>query len=263
VLSIEDCILKTQDSRRYMYRPILQYNIDGKHWWLIGPRKWSESFVQLTTNCIPFGQFPDEWRQLVPLYDFFKKIMNTHDAILEDPAIEIIKKANLRFDRNIKTLKKAKNQGVSIIKKDVGEIDLVFIDEIDKLIYVAECKHNKSRYEFNSWKRDISNFKSTYELQLKNKETWINDNKNALIEHFEILYNCEIENKEQYNVIPLFIINAPTLYMYDSNYLVVTLHDLELLLHGKHVTFEFNGEIRGNIVKINNPYLQNAEALFV
>lgn len=263
VLSIEDCILKTQDSRRYMYRPILEYTIDQKTFWIIGANKWSESLTTLTTNCIPFGQFPDEWKQLIPIYDFCNRVMNTHDVVLEEPAIEIIKNVNLKFDRNIKTLKKTDNQGLSIIKKNIGEIDVVFIDEKDKLIYVAECKHNKSRFEYNNWKRDISNFRSKYESQLSNKFNWISNNKLPLLEHFEILYTCKIESQENYNVIPLFIINAPTLYMYDSEYLVVTLHDLELLLNGKHVTHEFNGEINGKKVNIKKPYLQNAEKLFI
>lgn len=262
VLPIEQSILKTQDERRYMYRPILQYKVEGIDFWICGAYKWSESLTQLTTNCFPFGQFPSEWKHLPALRSFIIRIMNTHDKLLEDPAIDIIKKKGLRFDRNITTVKKANNQNLSLITAKLGEIDLAFIDEKQRIIYVAECKHNRSRYEFYNWNRDIQNFKQKYEQQLTNKTEWVEGNSIAFLEHFEIIYTCKILDKEKYKVVPLFIINAPTLYMYDSKYLVATLHDLNLLLDGKHVTIEFEGTLKGKQIKFLPPYFQNAEKLF-
>lgn len=262
VMNFEDCLLKTQDERRFMYRPILQYKIDGTDYWMCGANKWAESLTQLTTNCFPFGQFPSEWKGILPLNKFIKKIMNTHDKVLEEPAIEIIKKANLKVDKNVTYLRKRNNQNLNLVKEKLGEIDLIFIDETHEIIYIAECKHNRSRYEFHNWRRDIENFRCKYENQLNNKSAWIKTNVIALLEHFEILYSCSIKNKPQYKIVPLFIINSPTLYMYDSDYLVVTLLDLELLLKGKHVTIEFNGELKGKAISLLPPYFQNAEKLF-
>ncbi|CAN5278465.1 hypothetical protein BH09BAC5_BH09BAC5_11080 [soil metagenome] len=262
VMSFEDCLLKTQDKRRYMYRPIVEYIIDGEPYWIVGANKWSESLSQLSANCFPFGQFPDEWSAITPLQKFIRKVANTHDSVLENPAIEVLQNKNLKFDRNIKNLKRSNNQNISLIKKNVGEIDLVFLDEQGETIYLAECKHNRSRYEYNNWKRDIANFRSTYEKQLENKFIWASNNKTQLLEHFEILYSYKISDKNKYRVIPLFIINAPTLYMYDSDYIVFTLHDLEMFLNNQHITREFEGEIRGKKVKIKKPYFRNAEKYF-
>ncbi len=83
-----------------------------------------------------------------------------------------------------------------------------------------------------------------------------------MLEHFEILLSCEIDNKDLYSVIPMFLINAPTLYMYDSPYLVMTLHDLSLYLKGEHKTYEFTGAFNGQEVNFRAPYLTNAENLF-
>lgn len=262
VLSIDQSILKTQDERRYMYRPILQYKIDGEDYFCCGAHKWSESMTQLATNSFPFGQFPSEWKSIPGLNNFIKKVMNTHDKVLEDPAIDTIKKHELKFDRNITHLKKANNQNISLVKANLGEIDLAFINEQELIIYIAECKHNRSRYEFYNWNRDIKNFREKYEAQLRNKSNWVQENKLEFLEHLELVHNCVISNKNKYRIVPLFIINAPTLYMYDSDFLVVTLHDLNLLLEGKHKTIQFNGELNGKPISFLPPYFQNAEALF-
>ncbi len=262
VMSFEECLLKTQNENRYMYRPILEYTIDDIKYLMCGANKWAESLTQLTTNCFPFGQFPKEWKELPELKNFIVRIMNTHDKVLENPAIEIIEKANLKFDRNITFLQKSNNRNISLIKANLGEIDLIFLDEQESIIYIVECKHNRSRYEYHSWKRDIDNFRKTYEKQLNNKCAWIKTNKIDLLEHFEFRYNYKIEHKENYSVTPLFLINAPTLYMYDSDFLVVTLHELELLLQGKHITVQFNGELKGKQISFQNPYFKSAENLF-
>jgi hypothetical protein len=262
VLPTSECILKSQDSRRFMYRPILRYRIGGIFYYLIGGHKWSESLSQLTTNSIPFGQFPEEWKQLQPLKKFLVATMNTHDKILEDPAIEIIKHFGLKWDRNVKYLRKSNNQNLSLEKESVGELDIVFIDENEKFIFVAECKHNRSRYEYNNWKRDIFNFRNTYEQQLRNKVEFAQHYMQDVLVHFEVTYKCQIEAKNGYTIVPIFIINAPTLYMYDSPYVVLTLSDLELYLDHRRPLVEFNGIIQGRDVVIRQPYFINADRLF-
>ncbi|WP_317897148.1 hypothetical protein [Aurantibacillus circumpalustris] len=261
VISVEEGILKTQDARRHMYRPILEYTIDGKKYWIIGGKKWAESLAQLTTNCIPFGQFPEEWKRIPDLYRFMKHCMDTHDSLLENPAIEIIEQVNLKYDRNIKSFKKKNNQGVSILKKDLGEIDILFIDENYGRIFVAECKHNRARFEFYNWRRDISNFEEKYERQLSNKYNWVKSNRALVLEHFEVKYNCSIDKKDKFVVTPLFIINAPTLYMYDSEYLVFTLADFRLYLNQNHKEVEFDGEVKGVKHTFRKPYFKNIQAL--
>lgn len=262
VLTFEDSLLKTQNENRFSFRPILEYNIDGESYFLCGANKWSESITMLTTNCFPFGQFPTEWGRIPELKNFFIDIQNNHDKILEDPASEILKEQKIKHDRNVKYLLKPNNRNISLLTKGVGEIDLFFLDEVRCAIYVVECKHNRARYEFHNWRRDIENFRRTYEKQLNNKVKWVSENLADVLEHFEMLFDCELRNKQSYTVIPMFLINAPSLYMYDSEFSVFTLHDLELYLKGKHVVYNFNGKIGQKEFTFGAPYLRNAERLF-
>lgn len=259
VMSFEDTLLRTQDKNRYSFRPILEYTIDNKPYSLVGAHKWIEAFMMVTTNCFPFGQFPDEWKAIPVLARFIKSISDNHDKVLEDPAIEILKAKNIKYDRNIKHLKKPNNQNVSLIQQGVGELDIIFLDEIGKVIYLVECKHNRARFEYNNWKRDLANFRGGYEKQLENKAQWLEGRISDILEHFEVLYKCQLVEKAKYQICPLFLINAPTLYMYDSDYVVFTLYDLDRFLNQEHATVEFNGELHGRKYKISRPYFKNAE----
>jgi hypothetical protein len=264
VLSFDDCIMKNQNEYRHMYRPILEYTIDGKPYCIIGANKWSESLGQLMTNCLPFSQFPSEWNAIKPLKLFFQSVMDSHDKILEDPAVDIMKEHNVIFDRTIKSIKRPDNRNISIVRlQNVGEIDIMFIDPYSKVIFVCECKHNRSRYDLYLWINEITKYRADYEPQLLNKCAWISQNKILALEHLELINSVNITDKDEYTVVPLFIINAPSLYMYDSEYLVLTLHDLRLFFTGEHKTVEFNGEINGKPIIIQKPYFQNAERLFV
>ena len=78
------------------------------------------------------------------------------------------------------------------------------VDENKKILYVCECKHNRARFDLFNWRRDYHNFKITYETQLSNKTSWANDNKILLLEHLEIIYQTEFENKNEYSVKGIF-----------------------------------------------------------
>ncbi len=116
-LTFEDCILRNQDINRYTYRPIIKLNIDNIEYCLIGMNKWLESFTSITTNALPFGVCPREWEKYKPISTYMKYLQNTHDRILEDPAIKLLETKNLKHDRNIKTIKTKKGNNINIIKK--------------------------------------------------------------------------------------------------------------------------------------------------
>jgi hypothetical protein len=138
----------------------------------------------------------------------------------------------------------------------------VFINEVDKIIYVCECKHNRSRFDFFNWKRDYHNFKDKYELQLTNKIRWIDENKTLLLEHVELKYCATIEIKNEYVVKGIFIINAPTIYMYDCLYPTLTLKNFQELINGNYRPKQFIYIDRNNEKKIiEMPYFQNIDDL--
>ncbi len=116
-LSFEDCILRSQDEKRYSYRPILLLCIDSKQYCLIGSNKWFESFTMLSSNSLPFGNCPHEWMQLKPIAKYLLNLNNSHDKFLEDPAIDLIKDIGFEYDRNIKSIQVKGKNNISLIKK--------------------------------------------------------------------------------------------------------------------------------------------------
>lgn len=261
-LSFEDCILRSQDERRFMFRPILLYNIDGEYRCHIGMNKWSESFMMLSTNSLPFGSFPSEWTTLPLIKTYMLRLQNNHDKLLENPAVEIIKRNSLLYDRNVKSLKISKQQSISLIKKDIGELDLLIINEKLKKILVVECKFNRSRMEYFNWRRDYINFKGTYEKKLENKVQFISKHTNEVLRHFENLHSTNISEKENYEVEGVFLINAPTLYMYDSQFTTATLTTFEAIITGKYFQPKLLFEKDGKKITIDHPYFINAEKYF-
>jgi hypothetical protein len=214
----------------------------------------------ITTNALPYGVCPSEWIKYRQIKNFVEYTSLNHDKVLEFPLQELLRRHDYKFDNNIKSLKRIKGDNVNIEKKEgVGEIDLIFLDEKQCIIYVCECKHNRTRMDINNWKRDYWNFKATYEKQLGNKLSWTDSNKNILGEHFSTIYSEERIDLSTYQTKGLFIINAPTIYMYNGKYRAITLTDFENLLIGQFddVQFHFINEDSGKEFFVEHPYFDN------
>lgn len=263
VLSFEDCILRSQDIRRIMYRPLVEITIDGKQYLMAGWNRWQESLVTLTTNALPWGHVAEEWKQYKKIKDFVQHLESTHDDVLEDAAVSLLKAKNIPHDKSIKSLKQHKGNNLNIEKiAGVGEIDLIFVDQQKKILYLAECKHNKSRFDYFNWKRDYTAFKPKYETQLNNKIKFVEANTERLLVHLEVINNIKIEYKDAYRVEGIFLINAPTLYMYDALYPTLTLHNLEELLNGNYVIPKFALKMPDGVeLLIEQPYFHNLNQL--
>ncbi len=263
-LSVEDCIIRNQDTRRFIYRPIVRFLIEDKYYYMIPYYKWAESMMTLSTNAFPFGAFPDEWKQFRPIKDFVQKLDNTHDQILEEPITDLLNQHGIFYDTGVKSFKTITGTNINIANT-VGDLDILFLDVKNKLIYVCELKHNKSRFDYNNWRRDYSNFKAKYESQLERKTKWAEKNKNVIQEHFEQLYGGNFtEQLQGYDVRGIFIINAPTIYMYNGKYRAFTIKDISFLLKGEYVDvqFEFTRESTGEKYFVTHPYFENTYRVF-
>ena len=263
-LSVEDCIIRNQDINRFMYRPIVKFVINNKHYYLTPYNKWIESMITLTTNALPFGVYPEEWKKYADIKDFVQKMDNMHDKILENPIKHLLDKHKKFYDTSVESFKNIKGQHVNIAST-VGDIDVLFLDSSNKIIYVCELKHNRSRFDYNNWRRDYSNFKPKYEKQLDRKVDWAEKNKIIIQEHFREIYGEVFsENLQEYSLKGIFIINAPTIYMYDGKYRAFTIKDISLLLKGEFidVKFEFTRESTGEKFLIAHPYFENIRKNF-
>lgn len=68
-------------------------------------------------------------------------------------------------------------------------------------------------------------------------------------------------NIDDFEVIGVFLINAPTLYMYNSSYKCYTIYDFERVLNNENPFNEFviYAEDRKKIYKFNHPYFESIE----
>lgn len=256
-LPVAKCFYNNQSEFRHTFRPILELIIDNEKYNVIGCHKWLESINSLSTNSFPFGLYPSEWKKYNELKKFIEKVDNTHDKILEAPIVEILENIGFPNDSNVVSFRQPNARNINI-NQTVGDIDILFLDVKNTLIYVCECKHNRSRFDMNNWKRDYSNFKNKHETQLKRKIDWALNNKNTIRTHFSIKYQKEFDLSE-FDVRGIFIINAPSIYMYNGKYRAFTITDFENLVNRKYVDikFEFTNEDTGEIIFVEYPYFDN------
>lgn len=257
-LSIEECILRNQHENRISYRPIIQLSIDTQKYWVIGNGKWSESLATLTTNAIPFGKCPHEWLKYTEIEKFIRKVSNHHDKVLEDPIESSLVEHGIKYDRNLKALRRSVSEYVRIDQAGVGEIDFIFIDEENEILYILECKHNRSRFDMFNWRRDYENFKNYYELQLEKKISWCRENINVINYHFTKKYNDQSLNINHFLIRGTFIINAPTIYMLNGKFRAFTIKNFKDLLNGEYVDRIFLLKYEnGKETLIRHPYFDN------
>lgn len=250
---------------RYLYRPIIIWNIDGRDYALFGKNSWGEAFTQYVNNAIPWGKAPQEWME----DDGFKKYVHTkeneHDKWLEDAVEKILQNQKLLYDRNVKSLKSSKGS-VNIDVKGVGEVDFIIVAEEVKKIYISDCKHLLGRYDLVDQKNDYNVFavgtkkNKSYNETMSNKLVWFNKMKDLVQEHFRIKYNNPNFCLDGYSFEGIFIVNTPTFYMYNAEYRIYTITQIEKVVIGKFTdpTFVFVIEEDGYQKRlcIKYPYFQ-------
>lgn len=263
-LEIEKCFYNNQDLSRHIYRPILEYTIDKKTFHVIGPNKWKESLSLLTTNCFPFGLFPVEWKTNIDLKKFIEKIDNTHDKILQEPIINKLIEKSFPYEIDIKSFQTHKKQFINI-NDSIGDIDVLFLDIVNNVIYVCECKHNRSRFDYNNWKRDYTNFRDKYEKQLERKVNWVIQNIEIIENHFKLRKEKPISDIDlsKYTVEGVFLINAPTLYMFNSKYKCYTVYDFSRITNNEPVFTDFHLSVEDQMKTyvIKHPYFDSIEQI--
>ncbi len=260
-LSVMDSVLNPQKNERYIYRPMLLLNTKLGQCIMISLAKWSESITTLTTNALPWGYSPSEWINIEGFKQYAKNKIDSHDKLLEDEAEKIFKKESIKFDRNIKSFKPIKGDNISCDVPEAGEMDFVFIDEIELTIYVLECKHNRSRFDMVSYRKEYSNFTNTYEPRLRLKVKWVEKNIDLVNEHFQLLYPNSKTDISKYKVNGVFLINAPNFNLYNGNLPCFTLTTLEQLIQGIYnepkyeITLE--RESKNLTFTVERPYFTN------
>ncbi|MCD9015212.1 hypothetical protein [Parachryseolinea silvisoli] len=232
-MSLEDLVCKPYNLNRYMFRPILIYNIGGADWALIGKEKLIESMVVLGTNVVHWNALPQEWRQNRCMEQFMSRMSNEHDKILEDVIESKIKVEGLLYVRNIKSFKRPGANNININNAVAGEMDFIIVNERLKKIFAADSKYNRARFEAVGYRADNSKFINDYEAKIRKKADWVANNLEVVTGHFRIIYNRPHLDFTGYEVEPVFFINTPTFYMFNGDYKAITLNRVSEYLSGR------------------------------
>jgi hypothetical protein len=250
---------------RYLYRPIIIWNIDGNDFALLGKNSWTETIIQYATNAIPWGKAPEEWIKNKCFKEYVHRKEDEHDKWLDDSVEERLNNQKVHFDRNIKHLK-TKNGSVSIDVQGIGEVDFIIISDKIKKIFISDCKHLLGRYDIVNQKNDYNAFSKgskknkSYNETMKAKLVWFNNNKELIQEHFQIKYNDKNISLKEYTIEGIFIVNTPTFYMYNADYRIYTITQIEDVLIGEFTDPTFMVVIEEDeyekILNVKYPYFR-------
>lgn len=254
---------------RMLYRPIISWTIEGSQHLMIGKESFAEAIIQLNTNAIPWGKAPEEWISIESFKEFVHCKENEHSLWLEDKLEEIIKKINIPYDRNVLSLKTSKSKSTRIDTEGLGEIDFICILPKQEKILLIDCKNLLGRFDMVNQKNDFNAFTKTssnnksYNQKANNKLTWFNTNKNLLEAHFKQLYPSINIDYSRIDIEFVFVINSPTFYMYNAEFRIYTVGQIESVLEGKYQdkTFLINLEEDDKITVMNvkYPYFQKPD----
>lgn len=260
-MSLLDLACKPYKMNRYLYKPIIIWNIEGEDYALVGKNSWSETFIQLASNAIPWGKAPEEWLKNKCFKKYVHEKEDAHDKWLDDAVEKKLIENKILYDRNLKSI-----NNVDINNEDVGEIDFIIISEKEKKVFIVDCKHLLGRYDTPNQRNDYSAFvsgKKPYNETLKRKIKWFKKNQHLLQNHFEKKYPKESINILEFEIEGFFIINTPTLYMYNSTYRIYTISQIENVILGTHkdptFTIFMDESDKTGILEVNYPYFKKPE----
>jgi hypothetical protein len=266
-MDLLDLACKPYNLNRYIYKPIIIWTIDGNDYALFGKNSWSETFIQYSSNAIPWGKAPKEWLKNKCFKTYVHTKEDAHDKWLDDDVeVKLINNENL-YDRNVKRIYH-NNGSENIDIKDLGEIDFIIISKKTETIYIADCKHLLGRYDIVNQKNDFNAFSvgaKSYNSTIDRKVNWFIENKELLNQHFVKKYNDLNLKINDYRVEGIFIINTPTFYMYNSTFRIYTTSQIIEVLNGTYIDKTFmilnEEESHSKFLNITYPYFQKPKYL--
>lgn len=263
-LPLQESFKKTQQNARLLYRPILEFNDrDDNTYWLVGRAKTIESKGVLQTNAMLWGELPQEWLSGQHFQQFVADAEQKREATMVCQIAELLDQHELVYDTSVKYLLDERGMGVSLQKKDLGEIDIIILDQVQKRIWVCECKNNRPRHEVFYWLSEHRYFVKNYEPKLTRKHIWISEHVELVQSHFEHKKGVKLD-LTGWTVEGLFLLMTPSFYKYDGLFLTLTVRDLEEFLENDftfdYPVFRYERKDR-SIGEIKYPYFKNLHRL--
>ncbi len=259
-MPLKESVYRPQNLNRYLYRPFLIWNVDGKDLTIIGNEIFDESILALLSNNLSWNKYPIEWEN-----DCFKSIIqqlsNQNDKILENKVEKLLKENAIIYDRNITHFLKWNNQNEDIETGDCGELDFIFL--YDNHVFIADCKHQTARFDMNNFKNDYSSFetgKKAYNKTLTRKLLYLKTKISSIEEHFQVLLENRALKITATSLTGIFIVKTPTFIMFNNEYRIYPILDFEEFVTGKFIDKKFtlfiNEEDQSKLISIEYPYFK-------
>ncbi|AIZ65607.1 hypothetical protein PK28_18525 (plasmid) [Hymenobacter sp. DG25B] len=259
-MALADSFQKMQSNTRLIYRPIIEFqDKTGNPYWIVGSGKAYESMHALQTNALLWGHLPNEWKTNAAMREFAKGLESRRENLMIDQIAGILVERGVPHDTNLKRLLNLKGQAFNIATTGLGEIDIIFLNEADKVIYVGECKNNRPRFDVFYWKGEQRQFAEGYETKLARKHAWVSEHKQQVQDHFNHKFNTEFDFSD-WTVQAVFFLMTASIYKYDGAFLVLTVKDIsEFLDNGfqyRYPFLEFRRKDR-TTYEVHYPYFKN------
>jgi hypothetical protein len=259
-MSLQDAVYKPHNINKYLYRPFLIWNVDGKDMTFVGDRSFIESIMSLCTNAFGWNKYPTEWGNKCFKQYIKQKVMH-NDKILENEAESIFKNNSIVYERNLTHLKKWNGQNTDIKNEECGEIDFLFVHN-DK-IYVADSKHQLARYDMNNFRNDYSYFElknKSYNKTIERKLNFLTTKIEEVEEHFQVIQNDKKLKIQSFQLEAIFIINTPTFIMHNNQFRLHTLKSLEEIVQNRFNDQKYNlfidEEHHQKFLSVSYPYFK-------
>ena len=133
---------------------------------------------------IPFNELPEEWRTSSVMKNFAETLFAKHASLLEDLVENILITYYIPYMHNIKAINNISLQKVGCDGRVPGEIDFMFLDIQNRIIYIVDAKFTKTKFYFQSFKSDRQHYIDKYEKKLSDKISWAR--KHLLDRHYKI-----------------------------------------------------------------------------
>ncbi len=263
-MPLADSFQKMQNNTRLIYRPILEFlDKNGEPYWVVGSGKMLESMRALQTNALLWGHLPNEWKAAPDLQAFAKTLELRRESLMVDQLSEHLRAHEVPHVTNLKRLIDRKGQAFNIATAGLGEIDVIFLNVAQKVIYVGECKNNRPRFDMFYWKGEHRQFSEGYEAKLARKHAWVQSNKQRVQEHFTHELKTDFDFTD-WTVEGVFFLMTSSIYKYDGSFLVLTLKDVDAFLENGFVfRYPILGFRRknGSEYEVHYPYFKNLHRL--
>jgi hypothetical protein len=203
---------RTNLVERQIYRPILEWNVENERLVVYRRNTFNEALSFLVYDRIPWGEskIPGPWKKHLNASRYFVDRKKNVGDILENQVNKILSNSDYKFIK-----------GYKYEETEHGAVDFIFIDEANKHLYICECKNLIKWPDNFGWSIDKDRFNKDHFVQMNRHLAGVNETFTKLQNELTAKYNGAPETLSQFNLVPIFVVNSPTLFMYSSATLIV------------------------------------------